>query len=162
MKIFVPTRKRNNKQITRRAFFLDKIPYEVTYITPESEAEAYLRSWPGSRVLIVPDAYRLSDIRQWLVETQRGDPFHACFDDDLLFLRRKAPTDIHQRSDMRVQDAIECFQRIESWLQEGYAHGALSQRAGNNHEPSPVKVVGRATDTHFYNADIIHGEGLRF
>ena len=158
----MPTRARIHKQITRAKFFLNSIPYPVTYIVPESERDAYLRAWPGSQVLTVPDEFRLSHIRQWLVDTQRQDPFQCCFDDDLVFLRRKAPRDIHQRSDMRVQDAIDCFQRIEFWLKEGYAHGALSQRAGNNRESTEVKVIGRATDTHFYNADVIHGEGLRF
>ena len=163
MRVFIPTRARIPKQITRRKFFLEQIPYEVTYVVPESERERYLNYWPNSKVVTVPDTFHLSDIRQWLVEEHRTpDPHHCCFDDDLVFLRRKAPTDHHQRSDMTLQDAVDCFRRIESWLAVGYAHGALSQRSGNNHEPSAYKVIGRATDTHFYNADIIHGEGLRF
>jgi hypothetical protein len=161
MIVFIPTRARITKQITRQRFFLDKIPYPVVYVVPESEAERYLVNWSGSTILTVPDAYRLSDIRQHLVDTHYDNPHHCCFDDDLVFLRRKAPTDVHQRSDMRVQDAIECFQRIEFWLKEGYAHGALSQRSGNNHEPTAVKVIGRATDTHFYNARVIRDEGIK-
>jgi hypothetical protein len=162
MKIFIPTRARIHKQITRQKFFLDKIPYPVIFVVPESEHSAYLRNWPGSHMLTVPDEFRLSNIRQWLVDTQREDPHHCCFDDDLVFLRRKSPLDVHQRSDMRIQDAIECFQRIEFWLKDGWAHGALSQRSGNNHETGAFKVIGRATDTHFYNAEVIHGEGLKF
>jgi hypothetical protein len=162
MIIFIPTRARIYKQITRAKFFLDKLPYQVVYITPVSEADRYLAVWPGSKVLAVPDEYRLSDIRQFLIDEYRfPDPHHCCWDDDLVFLRRKAPTDIHQRSNMTSQDAIECFQRIEGWLKEGYAHGAISQRSGNNHEPTAVKVIGRATDTHFYNADVIYGEGIK-
>src|SRR3990167_7933360 len=121
MRVFVPTRARVSKQITRQKFMLDKIPYPVTYVVPESEGDRYLNNWPNSTVLTVPDEFRLSDIRQWLVDKHHTpDPHHCCFDDDLVFLRRKAPTDVHQRSDMRVQDAIECFQRIEHWLKEGY------------------------------------------
>lgn len=162
MRIFIPTRARIEKQITRKKFFLDQIPYLVTYIVPQSEFSRFMRTWPDSSVLVVPDSFRLSDIRQWLVdEHSEPDPFHCCFDDDLVFLRRKAPLDIHQRSDMKLQDAIDCFQRIEFWLKEGWAHGALSQRAGNNNEPGEIKVIGRATDTHWYNAAVIKEEGIK-
>lgn len=163
MRIFIPTRARIGRQITRSRFFLDHIKdYPVTYVVPESEQRRYLETYPKSDVLVVPDEYKLSDIRQHLVDECRApDPFHCCFDDDLVLLRRKAPTDIHQRSDMRLQDAQEALERCEYWLKAGYAHGSLSQRAGNNNEPSPLKVIGRATDTHFYNANIIHGEGIK-
>ncbi len=162
MRIFVPTRARIDRQITRREFYLDKIPFRVTYVVPESEYDRFVRNHSTVQVITVPDAFRLSDIRQWLVDEHRTpDPYHCCWDDDLVFLRRKAPLDVHQRKGNEV-DAIECFQRIDRWLTvEGYAHGALSQRAGNNYEPNYYKVVGRATDTHFYNANILHGEGIK-
>lgn len=163
MRIFIPTRARIDKQTTRYKFFLDHdIGYPVTYIVPECEAVRYQRAWPQSDLLIVPDDFKLSDIRQHLVDVYRTpDPFHCCFDDDLVFLRRKAPTDVHQRSDMMLTDAREAFARCEYWLKAGYAHGSLSQRAGNNNEPTAFKVIGRATDTHWYNADVIHGEGVQ-
>lgn len=161
MRIFIPTRARIDKQITRREFFLDSIPYRVTYIVPESEYDRFTRNHTTLEVITVPDSFKLSDIRQWLIDEHRTpDPFHCCWDDDLVFLRRKAPLDVHQRKGNK-QDAVECFKRIEAWLNQGYAHGALSQRAGNNNEPNYFKVIGRATDTHFYNADILHGEGIQ-
>ena len=161
MRVFVPTRARIHKQITRREFFLDKIPYRVTYVVPESEAAAFTRQWSGSEILVVPDEFRLSQIRQWLVETRRiDDPHHVCMDDDLVFLRRKAPLDVHQRKGNQT-DAIEAFARMDWWLREGYAHGSLSQRGGNNHCPDAFKLIGRSTDCHFYNADILYGEGIR-
>jgi hypothetical protein len=63
MKIYIPTRARILKQITRQRFFLDKIPYQVVYVVPESERDRYLATWPESFTLTVPDEYRLSDIR---------------------------------------------------------------------------------------------------
>jgi hypothetical protein len=161
MRIFIPTRARIDKQITRREFFLDKVPYQVTYVVPESEEARFRRNHTTVEVITVPDSFRLSDIRQWLVdEHHTPDPFHCCFDDDLVFLRRKAPLDVHQRKGNEV-DAKECFARIEDWLDQGYVHGALSQRAGNNHELNYYKVIGRATDTHFYNAAVLRGEEVK-
>lgn len=51
---------------------------------------------------------------------------------------------------------------MEDWLKRGYVHGSLSQRGGNNHCPESEKFIGRATDCHFYNAEILQAEGIRF
>jgi hypothetical protein len=165
MRIFVPTRARIYKQKTRKSFYLDRISdetdYRVTYVVPQAEFDLYTRNWPKGEVIAVPDEFRLSDIRQWLVDSFYYDPYHCCFDDDLVFLRRVAPENIKQRSDTTFEDAKACFERIESYLKDGYAHGALSQRAGNNNHVPVKKLVGRATDTHFYNAAILKGEGIR-
>ena len=167
MIIFIPTRSRIHKQITRKKFYLDYIQqfYPVYYVVPERELDLFSRVNRVEHILSVPDSFRLSNIRQWLVDTQREpDPLHCCWDDDLVFLRRKNPLELPQRSQTTREDALDCFRRIEEWLQKGYAHGAISQRAANGmmSEPKPYKLIGRATDTHFYNADIIDGERLRF
>lgn len=163
MRVYVPTRARIHKQITKREFFLDTIPYRVTYLVPASELKQFRNAWPKIEdVADVPDDWGLSDIRQWLIDDpiNRVDPYHVCMDDDLVFLRRKAPLDVHQRKGNQ-QDAVECFQRMEYWLRQGYAHGSISQRGGNNHCPDAYKTIGRSTDCHFYNADILHGEGIQ-
>lgn len=166
MVIFVPTRARIYKQITRKKFHLDQVQekYPVIYVVPESELEKFTTVNRVQRTLSVPDDFKLSDIRQWLVETQNEpDPHHCCFDDDLVFLRRKVPTELPQRSDTTAKDALDCFDRINDWLWKGYVHGALSQRAANGmYSAGTYKLIGRATDTHFYNAEIIGAEGLHF
>lgn len=172
MRIFVPTRARIDAQITRREFFLDDplLPYPVTYIVPESEHDRFKARWPQSKdIVVVPDTFKLSDIRQAIIEHHaEPDPFHVCMDDDLVFLRRWAPLDIRQRSrgtkaaPIRFPDAVAAFQKMESWLKDGYVHGALSPRGGNNTIEGTHKINGRACDCHFYRADVIKAEGLRF
>lgn len=162
MRIFIPTRARIYKQITRREFFLDHVPYSVRYIVPEAEYKKAKAVFGDVEIIAVPDDWKLSDIRQWLIDDPdlSLDPYHIFMDDDLVFLRRKAPLDVHQRKGNK-QDAIEAFQRMEHWLQTGYAHGSLSQRGGNNHCPEAFKEIGRATDCHFYNAAILRGEEIK-
>ena len=162
MRIFVPTRARIGKQITRRKFFLDQVPYRVSIIVPESERDAYIRAHSKTKeILVVPDEFKLSDIRQWVVDEFRDDPRHCFFDDDLDLLRRKAPTDVHMTGKTTLKDALECFQRIEYWFDEGYVHGSLSQRSGNNTVAEAFKLVGRSVDAHFYDANVIHNAGIK-
>lgn len=163
MRVFVPTRARITKQITRRKFFLDhpQFPYPVTYVVPESEEKGFQKVWGHVDLYTVPDTFRFSDVRQHLVEEFLADPHHVCMDDDLVFLRRKAPLNVHQRSDMRFQDALDCFRRMELWLERGFVHGALSQRGGNNHCPDAYALNKRATDCHFYHAGVLHDLGIK-
>jgi hypothetical protein len=162
MRIFVLTRSRIHKQITRREFCLDKMAYNVTYVVPESQQDAYVRAWPGSNTVTVPDEFKIHQIRQHVMETFRApDPLHVVMDDDLVFLRRKSPKDIHQRKGL-LADALEVFPRMESWMvRGGYLHGSLSQRGGNNHVEDAFKEVGRSVDCHFYQAHRLYELGIR-
>jgi hypothetical protein len=127
----------------------------VRYIVPKEEERAFLARWPRSDIISVPNKWRISEIREHLIrEYKFFGTFQALLDDDLVFLRRKAPLDIHQRKG-NADDAAEAFARVENWLHHGFVHGSLSQRGGNNHVPGPYKLVGRSTDFHFYNAEVL-------
>jgi hypothetical protein len=162
MIVFVPTRARISKQVTMKEFDLPAKEYATVFVVPSSEEVTFRQRWPKVTLHVVPDHFRLSDIRQYLVDMWNvfGDPHHVCMDDDLVFLRRKAPLDVHQRKG-NAADAKDAFARMESWLKLGYVHGSLSQRGGNNHCEEAFKVIGRSTDCHFYNAEIIKNEGIK-
>jgi hypothetical protein len=83
-------------------------------------------------------------------------------DDDLRFLRRATPTDPAQNKGT-LEDSIEMFKLIEHYLTvKKYHHGAISTRPGNNHVEESEKINTRALDLHFYNAETIYKERLKF
>jgi hypothetical protein len=139
----------------------------VTYIVCESEYLEYSRIFPptvqgNANIVAVPDAWNASEIRHWLtynwetlryrMDHKQPDPFHVLMDDDLYFLRRVAPTDIRQRSSPGVQDAVDMFERIQHYFDQGYAHGGISIRSGNNRTPGVFAENTRVMDIHFYDA----------
>jgi hypothetical protein len=157
MRIIVWTRGRLNLQRTRKNFHLDSPEilsrWDVTYVLCNSEVREYEAKYPNSKTINVPDEWNASEIRHWLTYNYvEPDPFHVLMDDDLYFLRRVAPTDIRQRSSPGVQDAMDMFERIEKYLNEGYAHGGISIRAGNNRIPGVYAENTRVMDIHFYDA----------
>lgn len=178
MIIFIPTRGRVNTQVTRQCFYMDEISKTnlVVYVIPKYELHLWkskyalnsygYESWTrklGINVHIVSDDWKFSDIRQNLVsEFHRFDKYQVCMDDDLRFLRRRTPTDPAQLKGT-LQDSIDMFKRIEKYLTvDGYHHGAISTRPGNNNVETETKLNTRALDLHFYNAETIFKEGLKF
>lgn len=163
MRIFCWTRGRIEKQKTRRNFYLDQIKFwPVTYVVPECERVEYQAKYPGSDTVAVPDYWNASQIRHWLTYSHDtwSDPFHVLMDDDLVLLRRFTPTDIRQRSNTTLDDAVAMFKRIEDYMVEGYKHGGISIRSGNNRFPGVSASNTRVMDIHFYDARVFVGEKI--
>ena len=177
MIIFIPTRGRVDKQVTRQCFYMDEIQkkYLVVYVVPDEELglwdakepnckleNDWSRDDPGINILGVPNYWKFSDIRQHIVDEYKyADKYQVCMDDDLRFLRRRTPTDPAQLKGT-LQDSIDMFKRIEGYLKGGYHHGAISTRPGNHNVETETKENTRALDLHFYNAETIFKEGLKF
>ena len=90
-RIFVPTRGRIHQQTTRRAFALDYLGRPVTYVVPECEADLWKKE--DVKILTVPNKFKFSDIRQFILEQPgRG---HVVVDDDLRLAKRIKPGDWH-------------------------------------------------------------------
>ncbi len=156
MIIFIPTRGRLSQQYTRVSLFAHQLPYRVIMVVPECEQEHWM-----DEKFVVPDEYKFSDIRQAIVDKYwEEDPYHVCIDDDLKFYIRKSASDWRLRY-TELDDIIKMFKRIENYL-EDYAHGALSPREGNNRVVRKYLENTRAMRFHFYDAEIIHKEGLDF
>lgn len=165
MRIFLWTRGRLDMQRTRKNFHLDSPEisryWEVTYVVPDCEAEEFMERYPTSKIIAVNDDWNASQIRHHLTyEHAEPDYCHVLMDDDLSFLRRVAPTDIRQRSSPGVQDAVDMFERIAHYFNEGYVHGGISIRSGNNRTPGICAQNTRVMDIHFYRADVIVAEGI--
>lgn len=158
MLIFIPTRGRVDTQYTRIALFANSISYRVIMVVPECEKQ----HWKSVDKFIVPDDYKFSDIRQEILDTYwQADPYHMCIDDDVKFYVRKSKEDWHLRY-TEYEDILVMLKRIDNYMIEGYAHGAISPREGNNRVEELTRENTRAMRCHFYDAKILHKEGFDF
>lgn len=170
MRIFVPSRGRigTGNLITPRFAYLDAVSkrWLVTYVVPQSEAHPWRDRYDNTELHLVPDEYRFSEVRQHIATAQefRDDHDHVVVDDDLYFFRRTNtldPEDVSLRACSQV-DILEMFMAIEMYLKDGYAHGGISAREGNNRLPIPHVEIARCMRLHFYDASVLRAEGFDF
>lgn len=166
--IFVPTRGRVTKQISQRSMFLYDLGemdpgWSVTYVVPECE----LRFWnrKQNKILVVPDEFKISDIRQFIL--QQSGVYHVVIDDDLYLSRRKK-NDWHTINMLKkerkeaVSDVKHLFTSIERYLANGWIHGGVSAREGNNRIKETVTYNNRVLRFHFYNAPVVRSLGFDY
>ena len=153
LRVFVPTRGRFQHPITVN--WLSKAA-DVTLVVPECEADC----WSQTNKLVVPDTFRFSDIRQFILQ-QPGE-FHALFDDDIRLYRRHTPGMTNLRYAEKPDDIRDMLSWMESQLQDGYVHGGISPREGNNRVPESTTSNCRVCRAHFYNADVVRAEQFDF
>lgn len=139
---------------------LDDLPYPMTYVVPECEAGYWAKQ--KVRSLIVPDEYKFSDIRQYIL----GLPtqWQVVMDDDLSSLAvRLNEGDWHARNiNGTAGCSLPLFNIITSLLRDGWIHGGVSAREGNNRSETDYKVVCREMRFHFYNAGVVRELGFDF
>ena len=143
MRIFIPTRGRRHQQITRRFF------PQAEMVVPACEADLW------EERIVVPDCFNFSQIRQYIAKLP-GDPNHVVIDDDLYFYQR---VNGHLET---MTDVSEMIKWLQDQFDEGYVHGGVSAREGNNWTEEDSKENGRCMRFHFYHAPTIIGEGLKF
>lgn len=130
MRIFIPTRGRVDEQITREKWHLDDVQFPVTYVVPECEKHL----WGGEDIQVVPDHFRIAEIRQAILEqATRSDPYIAVLDDDLTLSRRTG----NGASVLKctIDDARQGFNRWLGFLKNGYVFGGISSSSFNNLKP---------------------------
>ena len=132
--IYIPTLGRIKSQIT-----WDRLPPRVrarTYLLVSKE-EAPEHTALGRRVLVCPAQGKgLTAVRQWMLENSQTDVLMT-LDDDLRIQRRKSDDDwhMHNLDPTNKVDALECermFDLLAQLLCQGYVHGWVSKRQGNN------------------------------
>lgn len=151
MRIYIPTKGRVGRQLTRVNLQLDSCPWPVTYVVPESEHMNH-----GPNILVVPQYYRFSETKQMILD-QGG--LQVVIDDDLQIFRRGEGTRLHLCTPNDIKDM---WAKIYQYLMDGYVHGAISAREGNNHNEADHAINTRAMRFHFWNADILNKEKLQF
>lgn len=150
LRIFVPTRDRADQQVTLDQWHLREMPYPVTLLVPDSQEREYRRHVGGNiDMVLVPDTFRFSDVRQYIVNEFR-EPMHVVLDDDLrLHIRVNGSLETARRA-----DAVCLFNVMKGVMEEGYVHGGVNDRFMNQTKPdrSFNQKVVRA---HFYRADVV-------
>lgn len=147
MKIFIPTRGRIGNQLTLEAIKHHK----PIIVAPQCEAHHW------SNPLVVSDAWNFSQIRQFIL--QQPGKRHVVFDDDLRFVRRTEGTTLRQTT---PRDIDEMFDWIRAKFDEGFIHGGISARQGNNWVKDSEKQIGREVRAHFYDADYVRATPFDF
>lgn len=158
-RIWIPSRSRWDRQYTFQNLPHWLRPF-VTVLCPHNEIEHYRNSESGDRVIGRPKSVDcLEKSWKFIFDQQRQDPSNGRFfilDDDLNFFCWLAPDDWHLRQVCTDKDFVEmfnCFFQAES---NGYLHGTLSTRQGNNRKfPHAESQVGRSNAFHFYTNEAL-------
>jgi hypothetical protein len=163
--LFVPTRGRVDKQVTREAFALDHLGYDTVYVVPKCEYHHWRDQ--GVAISVVPDHYRFSDIRQHILEYEQLDnDYHCVLDDDLLPSVRLSQTKLLNLRTLPLPEKLgrvrALFGTVSHALVNGWVHGGVSAREGNNREPAEFRHAQREMRLHFYNAGVVRELGYDF
>lgn len=167
MRIYVPTRGRVNRQITRRDMALELCKFPVTYVIPVTEELQWKSAWGPKNYRTVPDHFKFSDIRQWILE-QCGGKYHVVIDDDLRIAQR-LPNQIAKMVNIgqfpppeRAATLHKMFLQVKHLMRKGWLHGGISVRQGNNRIEAEYKMAHREMRFHFYNAEAVRALGYDF
>ncbi len=159
MIIFVITKDRIDDQDTLKNMFLDQSEYPVKVVV--NKCEAKLWESLGWDMVVVPDSYRISDIRQHIARKFCGeDPHHLQLDDDLAITRRKISDEPGSKKANFVD--ITCLlDRMSAQMEEGYAHGGVSMFEYNYTKWKSFGHNERLSRFQYYNAEVVVGEGVQ-
>lgn len=160
LEVFIPTRGRVDKQLTIAQFRLDSIGY--TPVVPKCE----VTGWTGRPIYIVPDEYKFSDVRQFILRSP--GKYHVVIDDDLYLAVRRSDdptkfTNISELSDSGVIEHVRrLFDQILDVLKAGWIHGGVAARQGANYSRDKYSMASREMRFHFYNAEVVRKLGYDF
>lgn len=172
-RIYIPTRGRvgYERQATLREF-VTYSSHKPVLVCPPDEVALHRRYWP--RVLgctaVPPGAPNgIGLTRQWILDNSTADVVIMA-DDDMWFSYRPDPASTRLE---KSEDLDPMVRFIEELVAEGYIHGGVGARQGNNHKDgtSPRKGIfyrghmiqdnERVNNLHFYNRPAVLATGVR-
>lgn len=165
--VYVPTRGRIRSQHSMESLCLKDLAESkeayVKFVVPECEHDEFARTYRWASLATVPDSFKLGGILQYIVENLPGR-FHVIVDDDMVLLRRRSRCKITQVGAAGTpRDAADMFRRILMWRDLGFAHGGFSLRQTNHFcKDAWYKTNTRVCGMHFFDTDVLSGEGIRF
>lgn len=156
--VFIPTRGRIglNRQPTLRNM-LAKSKIRPVLVCPPEEEKLHRRY--HDRILPCPE-YGIGKTRQFIM-TNTKKPAVVMVDDDMDFAERRPPD--YLSGDLQMQECLDpMFQWVSDKLDEGYVHGGISARQGNQNKEDLEWENGRVNNFHFFKVDTFIGEGCSF
>lgn len=157
MYIYIPSLSRVGRVSTLSSIpenWLDK----ARIVVSKNEANLY-RDFYGKAFILVAPVFGIAETRQWIIENSLDK--HALFIDDDMSFSVRCGEGIKLRSASKA-DVGSMFLLLESWLNSGYIHAGISQRAGNNHVPDEFEIVTRMNNIYAYDVKAFLNSGVRF
>lgn len=159
--VYVPTRGRTSLTSITLEELGKFAPDQPTFVVcPSNEVAHYQRK--GHKVIECM-AEGIGPTRQWIMQhgpQLTGARGVVMLDDDIYFSKRVHPDAAVPLE--RVTDLKPLFQWISDQLDNGYAHGGISARQGNNHIPRPWVDCIRVNNAHFFDALMFNREDIQF
>jgi len=168
-RIYIPTRGRIgvNRQVTLREF-LEYSSHEPILVCPADEVALHKKYW--LKVMGCP-LNGIGPTRQWIMENSSADIVIVA-SDDMRFSYRPDPAVTKLEKCENLDPMIEC---IEKCVSEGYIHGGVGARQGNNRKDnSGPRAKGwikwghlfvdceRVNDFHFFDREKVLATGVRW
>lgn len=142
---------------------LSQLPSSLLPITAvvvgEEEAPRYSSILKPYNVTVVSTSQQgIPKVRQWIME--HADVEYVMYlSDDLIFSYRGSDGKLHPCLKENVLGMVEEMYR---WLEEGYAHVGVSQRAFNHLSTADAVEVTRMNDVYAYNREIVLDSSIKF
>ena len=158
MKIYIPSHKRPDKQITWESLpdFLKK---KAKIVVQASQAEDYEQYNP----LVLPKHIKsIGPTRQYLMENVK-DKYLCMMDDDLRFYTRiLRGANKGKLRKMEDKDFQLMYDTLEGYLSSGYIHAGISAREGNNRVEGLTVENTRMMRVLCYSRGRFNRLGIRF
>jgi TET-Associated Glycosyltransferase len=133
VQLIIPTRGRTSQQLTL-SFLPPELRKRTTIVCPKKEAVRLSCLYADVEIVVQPDPdWTIARKREWIVREwmRAGYDKIIMLDDDLRFATRISPDDCHLR-EIKGDELIAEFQRIEEKLGPEFPHVGFGQRQGNH------------------------------
>ena len=154
--IYIPSKERSESLRTLVSIPQYRLP-SVRVVVHDSEYAKYSESL-GSDMVVATPAVGIANVRQWVLENAENE-YPLFMDDDMDFGWRDEEGKIHKAGTEEVEGMLLL---LESWLEEGFVHVGVSQRAGNNRCEEAFTEISRMNNIYAYNAKKALAAGGRF
>lgn len=161
--IYIPTLGRVNRQKTLENF--EGSNYRPILVCSKEEQKELKSNYKKTRTWICPER-GIGKVRQWILENSTEDAIFLVDDDMRFFERyRGKNTRTGEVVNWRLRELSPPDKMIEycvEQINQGYIHGGVSARQGNNHVPTDVSENKRCFNFHFLNRKEVLKTGARF
>lgn len=157
--VFIPTRGRIGleKQVTLREL-REFSSVKPVLVCPELEVASHKALYGNfcTDVVACP-ATNINQTHEWMIRNCPTRGF-VSLDDDQYFSYRPDPW--APRPLERIKDLDPMFEWISAQLDDGFAHGGISARQGNQNIPRPFTDCIRVNNAHFFDRDVFLHENI--
>jgi hypothetical protein len=156
VKIYIPTHKRYNRQITWRGL-PPSVQADTKLVISSGETPHYAQGLPLLET--PPEVQGIGATRQWILDNAEGNHI-VMLDDDLTFARRRLD-DPSRFVPASVLDMEKWHHDMDNHL-NSYAHVSMGPRENGNRKTDLYYECGRAMRVLAFDLEVLRREGVRF